>query len=461
MQERDLPKGTRTTKRLTCGALALAGLVLCASANAQMSLSTAVDLALHNDPKVRMAQADLDKAKASLAEAKDAYIPNVGVNGGYGTSTGVPLNVPTVFQMSSQSLLFNFSQRDNLRSAASGVKAAELGLAEARDKIAEDVVITYIDLDNAQQRQAAMTEEYGYATRLVTIVNERVGAGQDTQLQSDEASITADQIQVNELNTREEVDTLTDHLSRLVGLPGSQVYTVASSIPALPAPGTFVDTGSVSFGVQSAFASAKSKQEAAFGESRYLYRPQLSFGANYSRISTAHTNYPLYYPGFQSQYGLSDNALSVDISIQIPLFDRAHVARAHVSAAEAAHARYEAEDARNQYLEGRFKLVHSTDVLVARCKLAEAQQLYAKDELDATLAQLTANSAGTGATQLTPKDEQNARIEVSTRTIDFLNDKLQLSQTQVNLLRQTGQLDDWLKLAIAAPGETTVQPLNH
>jgi len=447
-----LPKGMRAIKQLTCGSLALAGLLLGASANAQMSLSTAVDLALHNDPKVRMAEADLDKAKASLSQAKDAYVPSVGVNGGYGGSTGVPLNVPVVFQMNSQSLLFNFSQRDNLRSAASGVKAAELGLAEARDKIAEDVVITYIDLDNAQQRQTAMTEEYGHATRLVSIVKNRVDAGQDTRLQSDQADITADQIQVNELNTREEIETLTDHLSRLVGLAGSPIVTIASSIPALPAPGTFVDTGGVSFGVQSAFANAKSKQESAFGESRYLYRPQLAFGANYSRISTAHTNYPLYYPGFQGQNGLSDNALSVGITIQIPLFDRAHMDRAHVSAAEAAHARY-------AYLEGRFKLVHNTDVLVARCKLAEAQQLYSRDELDATLAQLTANSADTGTPQLTPKDEQNARIEVSVRTIDYLNDELQLSQTEVNLLRQTGQLDDWLKLAIAAPGTTVVQPV--
>ncbi len=452
-----MPKRTRATRRLIDGAVTLAGLMLCAGAKAQMSLSTAVDLALHNDPKVRMAQADLDRAKAALSQVRDALVPSVGVNGGYGTSTGVPLNVPVVFQMNSQSLLFNFSQRDNLRSAASGVKAAELGLAEARDKIAEDVVITYIDLDNAEQRQAAMTEEYGYATRLLTIVNERVEAGQDTRLQSDQASITAAQIQVNELNTREEIETLADHLSRLVGLPGSPFQTVSSSIPALPTPGTFLDTGALSFGVQSAFASAQSKQEAAFGEGRYLYRPQISFGANYSRISTAHTNYPLYYPGFQGKNGLSDNALSVGISIQIPLFDRAHKDRARVSEAEAVHARFEAEDARNQYLEGRFKLVHSTDVLVARCKLAEAQQLYAKDELDATLAQLTANNASAGTPELTPKDEQNARIEVSARTIDYLNDELQLSQTEVNLLRQTGQLDDWLKLAVASPAATTVQ----
>ena len=450
-------KETRATKRVTCRAMALAGLMLCAGAKAQMSLSTAVDLALHNDAKVRMAQADLDRAKAAQAQTKDAYIPSVGINGGTGDSTGVPLSIPVVFQMNSQSLLFNFSQRDNLRSAAAGVKAAELGLAEARDKLAEDVVITYINLDSAEQRQGAMEEEYGYATRLVAIVQDRVQAGEDTRLQADQADITADQIQVNALNLREEIETLNDHLTRLIGLPGSQLHTVASSIPDLPAPGTFVDTGRVSFGVRSAFANAKSKQEAAFGEARYLYRPQLSFGANYSRISTAHTNYPLYYPGFQGENGLSDNALSVGISIQIPLFDRAHVDHAKVSAAEAVHARYEAEDARNTYLEGRFKLVHSTDVLVARCKLAEAQQLYAKDELDATLAQLTANNAATGGPQLTPKDEQNARIQVSARTIEYLNDKLQLSQTEVNLLRQTGQLDDWLKLAIAAPGSTATQ----
>ena len=85
---------------------------LAGMAPAQISMTSAVDLALRSDPRVKMAQADVAKAQATLAETHDAYVPTIGVSGGYGGSTGVPLSVPVVFSISSQSLLFNFSQKE-------------------------------------------------------------------------------------------------------------------------------------------------------------------------------------------------------------------------------------------------------------------------------------------------------------------------------------------------------------
>ena len=46
---------------------------------------------------------------------------------------------------------------------------------------------------------------------------------------------------------------------------------------------------------------------------------------------------------------------------------------------------------------------------------------------------------------MTPKDEQNARLQERARAIDLLEAEFQLNQAQVSLLRQTGQLDGWLK----------------
>lgn len=446
--------------KITRGAL-LCAIALSACAHAQMSLSTAVDFAMKNDPRVRMAQADLDKAKSGLAQTKDAYIPSASINGGYGTSTGVPLSLPVVFSLNSQSLLFNFSQRDNLRSATSEVHSAELALKEAQAKVAEDVVLTYIDLDSAEQRAAATDEEYSHAIRLQDILSERFAAGQDTKLDVHNANLTADKIQLSVLQTKEDVATFQDHLARLVGLPGTPIRTVSNSIPSLPDPNSFSDTSFVSFGVRSAYADAHSKLEQAFGESRYRWRPQLGFGANYSRVSTAHTNYPLYYPGFAGKNGLSDNSLSVGITITIPLFDKLHDDRAKGSAADAIHARAQAEDARNQFLEGRVKLQKSSELLQARYKVAKDEQDVANDQLEATLAQLSANSGDTGTAQLTPKDEQNARILVSARTVDMLNAQLSLSQAEVNLLRQTNGLNDWLQQAIRTPTTVTAQPAKH
>ena len=91
------------------------------AAHAQLSLSASVDLALKADPRVHLAQADVDKARAVLSQTKDAYVPNLSMNGGTGEATGVPLGLPVVFSISSQSLLFSFSQKDNVRASAAGL----------------------------------------------------------------------------------------------------------------------------------------------------------------------------------------------------------------------------------------------------------------------------------------------------------------------------------------------------
>ncbi len=419
-------------------------------AMAQISMTSAVDLALRNDPRLKMAQADVAKAQAALAETHDAYIPTIGITGGYGGSTGVPLSVPVVFSIASQSLLFNFSQKDYVRAASQGLRAASLAFQEARDKVAEDVVVTYLALDNAQQRQAAMRDESNAAARLVAIVQDRLDAGQDTRIELLHARHTAAQIRLQQLHLDDEIATLQEHLGLLLGLPGTTLVTVPNSIPAMPAPLASAIDSADSYGVQSAFANARSKQETAFGQGRYRYRPQFSFGAEYSRISTSHTNYPLYYPGFQGNSHLSDNALSIGIQIQIPVFDRGHQDRARQAEADASRSRFEAEDQRNQFLEGRFKLRHSLDELAARNELAEIDRDLADEQLKAVLIQLQADSGSSPGTQLTPKDEQNARLQQGSRTVDLLQAQSDLRQAQVNLMRQTGTLDGWLKDATSA-----------
>ena len=443
----------RVTRR---GTMVWAVLAVCAaSASAQISLSSAVSLALRSDPRIRSAQADVDKARATLASTHDAYIPTISANGGEGTSTGVPLSVPVVFSLSSQSLLFNFSQKDYVRAAASGVEAAKLALQEAQDKVAEDLVVTYLNLSNAQERQAAMTDEHNFATRLVSIVQERLDAGLESRVELLRAQRTAKQIELQQLQTDDEIATLTNHLANLIGMPGNPVQAVPSSIPALPPVKALIIDAPASFGVQAAVAAARSKQELAFGEARYRYRPQFSFGANYARISTSHTDYLDYYPGFKLK---SEDAASIGIQIVIPLLDRSHDARAHEAEADARRARFDAEAQSTLFLEGRFRLQHSAAELSAQSDIAALDRDLAQEQINVVVLQLSANSADAEKTQMTPKDEQTARLTERARTVDLLNAQFQLTQLQVNLMRQTGQLDIWLKTAVAAPEATIAAP---
>jgi outer membrane protein TolC len=432
---------------------------MCATSAAQISLGSAVGMALRSDPRMKMAEADVDKARAAISETRDAFIPSLGANAGVGYSIGVPLSLPVIFSVSSESLLINFSQKDYMRSAHAGLQASVFALQEAHDKVAEDVAVTYLNLDTAERREAALQQEYGFAKTLTTIIGERVDAGQDDRMELLRGRRTADQIHLQELQAEEDVATLSDHLARLMGMPGTPFRTVPESIPAMPAPNAFVVDGPVGFGVQSAFADAKSKEQKAVGDMTYRLRPQMAFGLNYSRISTDFTNYTDYYPAFRNNK--SDNAFSIGVQVRLPVYDRAHDDRAHEAAADAMHARALAEDSRNQFLEGRLKLRRSTEELQARTELATDDRDIAQADLEAVRIRLKMASGGTDQPQTNPKDEENARIQEQAKEIDLLDAEAQLRQVEVNLMRQTGTLSDWLRSSIAAPSGMTANPVSH
>jgi outer membrane protein TolC len=440
------------TRPAYCVRAALAtGLMLTAfgaSASAQISLGSAVGLALKNDPKVKMSEAAVAKAQAAFEETHDVYVPTLSANAGYGQGFGVPTNLPTVFTLSSQSLAFNFSQHDNIRAAASGLGAAKLALKDVQEQVEEDVAVTYLNLDSDDRELAVLAQEHGDATRLVTIVQDRLNAGQDDQMSLLRAQRTATQIELNELNLQDEIAGLSDHLSRLIGLPDDKLAAISSSIPALPSVEVAADNGteSDSPGVQGAVASARSKQELSFGENRYRLRPQAVFGVNYSRIDTGQNDYTNYYPGFKNR---SQNAVSVYLEMTIPIYDRRHQDEANEAKAEASRAYFESEAQRDQFLEGRKKLRRSATELEKRSRLAEIDQQIAQEQLKTVLAQLSADSGSTSGQQMNPEDEQNARLKEGQQTMDLLSAQFQLSQAKVNLLRQTGKLESWLNSAAA------------
>jgi outer membrane protein TolC len=428
--------------------------VMTVPAVAQLSFTTVIDLALRNSPQVRMAEADAAKALATLAATKDVYIPAIVGGSALGASYSVPLSVPTVFSFTASSLAFSDSQRDYIRSARSGLTAANLALKNVREQVAEDAAITYISFDKAQECQVATAEEYGAANKLVTIVQDRLDAGQDTRMELLKAKRTAAQVRLQQLQLDDQAASLRDHLARLIGMSVDNVKTVPGSIPpttsfsATASASTYPDTP----GVEAAFASAHAKQEQAFGDSRYTYWPQVEFAAQYARISPFN-NVATYYGPKDSTQPFNYNAIGIGVQIQWPLFDAGHKARARASAADAAHAELEAVYLRDQQVEGRLKLQHAETELVAQGDLAAVDQQIAQEELDVMRVQLQMGTGGDGP-PMSPKDEQNARITERQRYLDVLDAKVKLMQTQINLLRQTGELEQWLKAVsvnISAP----------
>jgi outer membrane protein TolC len=423
--------------------------LLCAaiSAPAQISFTSAVDLALRNSPRVKMAQDDVNKAIASLSESKSVFIPSLSASGGAGSSYGITTTVPTIFTLSAHSLAFNFSQFNYIRAAREGLQASSAALLDMRGQIEEDTAITYLSLDHAQQRQAAMTDEYGYALKLVSIVQQRFDAGMDTSMELKQARRTAVQIHLQQLQLDDEMASFREHLSQLTGLPAGQLATVSNSIP--PSPASSLSTaGSNIFSdtpaMLSAEADARSKRQQAIGDSRYTWRPQIAFEAEYGRISPIN-NVSTYY-NLNGNY----NTAFAGVSIQVPFFDRTHKAKAGESLADAEHADHTVELLRSQETETRTKLRHSIAELAAKAELAELDQGIAQDQLNATLVQLTSGSGRDSAPPMTPKDEMNARIQERQHYLEMLDATFQLRQAQISLLRQTGQLQSWIQSVAGA-----------
>ncbi len=427
---------------------------LSGSASAQISFSTAVDLSVKNSPKVKAAQADVDKAKAAVQELRDAYIPTVTGGSGLGPpSYGFPLGNPSIFTISSQSLVFSYSQRDYIRSARAALDAANLTLADTRQSVAEDAALTCIALDRDVQRQTALGDEAGFSSRLIAIVQERLDAGQDTALNMTAAKLTNAQIRLAKLRAEDETEADRAHLAQLIGLPERGLGVTGESIPEinLPAADRQEPSHTENPAVASAYAIAQSKLETAFGDSRYLFRPQITFGGQYERFAEFY-NYQLYYSHFQQ-----NNAVA-GVQITLPLFDMAHRAKARASAAEAAHFQHQADAARDQYFSNRARLKHSIDELSLRAEVAGLDRQFAQQQLEVLLVQLKAGNGGAAGAPMSPKDEQTSRIAEREKFLAVLDANYQMKQAQINFLRQIGELDSWVRSAAAPETIRAVKP---
>ena len=437
---------------LACSALALAAAPACA----QISFSTAVALALKSNPKVLAAQADVDKSLAALQQLRDAYIPAVVGGSGLGPpSYGFPLGQPSIFNINAQSLVFSYSQRDYLRAAHASLDAAKLNLKDIREGVAEDTAVTYLAVDRDMQRQAALQQQQGFADRLVTIVQQRLDAGQDTPIDLTTCRLTAAQIRLARLRAEDETVADQAHLARLIGLPSRGLAVTNEGVPPFPAPTTTPDvTGTAlvtSPAVDSAYAVARAKRETAFGEARYLWRPQILLDAQYSRYAKFN-NLQDYYFRFQQ------NNAAIGVQITVPLYDKAHQARAREAAADAAHAEHEADSIRDQFLDSRLRARHTADELSTRAEIATLDQQLAQQQLDVLLVQLKAGSGNLSAPQMTPKDEQTARITEREKFVALLNANFEAQQAEISLMRSAGELEAWIAAAVHAQPSVPVKP---
>jgi len=413
--------------------------------SAQVSLSTVVDLAQRNSTAVRLAEADVRKANASLAQTKDAFVPNLTFSSGLPAFPTVGFNggVPSSWSVNTESLVFSPSQKNYIQAGRSGLKAAILNLKDAREQVALDASTAYIELDALNSELDSAHQQEGYSRRLVEIEQQRTEAGLDPLSDLLQAQLTAAQLKLKRLHLETRAGVLAQQLAVLTGLPTGSITPDHASIPLIPEVKANEGNRTIA-GIASAQAIATAKQQTAKGDSLNIYLPQVSFGAQYSH----HTSMLNDATGYYGKKNIPVAYFGSGFSIQLPLFDWGQRDKAKQSAAEALRAKVEAEQAQRQDDVQIVELTGSLRELDTLAEIANLKQQIASEQLHAVLAQLElGGGTATGPNaqpQLTPKAEQLARIDERQKFSESLDAGFELSKARLGLLRALGHMQDWL-----------------
>jgi outer membrane protein TolC len=394
---------------------------------------------------VRLAQADLQKAAAQLAQSHDAFIPSVSFGSGLPAfpEVGFTGSLPTIWDSTIQSMVFSMPQIQYIRAARAALQAAQLSLKDSREQVALDASTAYIELDTVDMELEAARQQEEDAARLVAIEQQRTEAGVDPLSELLQAQLTAAQLKLKRLHLETRAATLSKQLAVLTGLPVGSITPDHASIPEIPAvspSGTTLSTSAI----DAAQALAHSRELAAKGDREHLWLlPEVSFGALYNRNTTLLNDINLYYA-----HPLPANDFSTGFAIRVPIFDAGLHSKARESAADALRARVEAEQAQHQNDIQITELAASLRELDTQAEIASLKQQIANEQLKSILVQMELGNGASNASgappQLSPTAEQQARIDERQKYQDALDAGLDLSKTRLNLLRALGHMQDWL-----------------
>ena len=402
-----------------------------------LPLKRAVELALAHSTTAGSALADEQRALASYHEARNQYLPQIVAGAGLGASYGFPLSLegaaPSLFNLNSQSALYNPALREFVRAAKTDWQASTLQGKDQRNQVIQDTVITYAELNKWETLATHLKEAYSQASKMEQLVNQRIQEGVDSEAARNQARLSTARAYLRTIEARGSIDVLRAKLGTLTGLPAVDIETVAESIPALPEVKQDEDLASKALQSNPVISAADTRAVAqelrAKGEHRALL-PSVDFAAQYALLSRFN-NYDEFYQRFER------NNATVGVSIRFPFLSPTQVAHAKAADAQAILARNDAKAAKNQVSEEALRLQRSVQQLAAAAQVAELEYQVASSNVETLQIRSESSNA-------TIHDVDDARTQSNERFSALQDAKFQLERAQIALLRVTGDLSSWL-----------------
>jgi outer membrane protein TolC len=412
--------------------LSLISLVPFLSFAEPITFKRAIESAIRNSTAIAAADADVRRTEAGYLETRAQYVPQVYFGSGLAYSFGFPLGEPSIFKVSSTSLLFNPAQREFIRAARSDLRAANLSRAEKRNDVILETALSYSELDKNQSSINILRQQEDAALKFEQIEQQRIQAGVDPQVELTRARLNTARIRLKIAELVAGADTLRVRLSQLTGLPAREFETVTESIPTLPEISQADDLStraiSVSPAVKSAQELAAAKLFQARGEHKQLY-PAVDLVGQYARF-TKYNNYDQYYKTFKRNNG------ALGVEIRFPFLNKGQKDHSEAAYADALRSRKDVDAAKEQVSTETLKLQRSVAQLSAAREVAKLEYELAQNNTEAVRTKLDAGQA-------TLRDQQQAQLDENDKYSSLLDATYELEKAQMQLLKQTGDLEKW------------------
>ncbi len=427
-----------------CTLIVLASSLLAASDDPPadpLSFHRAIDLALQHSGIMGIAAASQLRSRKAYEEVRNHYLPQLTAGSGIGYSYGFPLTLegsaPAIANFTSQQSLFNLSLRQFLKAAKIDWQAASFDVQDKRAEVILDTAVSYAQLVNLTGKLNTLADAQRAADKAQSITEQRLTEGVDSKLELTRSQLSAARIRLRTADAQGQCDVLREHLAKLTGLTPAEIQPDAESMPPLPLVSQDDNLSVRAIENSPVVKLADQKAEAAALRAKGEHKatmPSADIASQYAYLARFN-NYEQYFLNYNA------NNLAAGMVIRFPFFNPVQKARAAQADADTVVARKQADLTRNQVSEDTLKLQRSLRQLQAARDVARLDWQVSQGELEATNARVGAGSANL-------REAQMAQLAVNDKYSAYLDAEFELTRSELQLLRLTGELENW---AIPAP----------
>ncbi len=399
----------------------------------KLTLKEAVNLAVANSRDLALARLQYGVMQRQIGVARSAFLPNLYTGTGIAYTSGFPLmeggGAPAVFTLSYTQQIFNPPMKGEQHAAEQRAEEQRLSMDDVRDTVMSRAALDYLELAKVRHALELMVSERTSAGRILDATRERANTGRELPVEVIRAQLTTARIEQRIAQLEDRDDSLSGELRDMMGLPSDERIEVSTEeIPGAAAEAS-ADVVSEAMAnnveLKQAQTELRARQFKLKGEQGGRW-PTLALTGQYNVLSKIN-NYTAFFDKFQR------NNVIFGVQVQIPIFasrtsSAVAFAQADLNAATLALQKKRSElslDVRR-----KARLVREADLggEVARLELQLAQE-----NVRVLQAQF---DEGRGSL----KDLEAAHIEENDKWLAFLDANYSRQQTQLELLRTTGQL---------------------